>query len=148
MAASSSPAVSNYSGKSSPRFADPRVAILNTDAGRRVLAIMIKFNALAIVAVAAFAATSAFAGDKAHCAGMQASNDGKMACASYANLNLTAEQKAKMDALSAECHKGGATEATMAKMDKEAQTILNKEQYASWKSAHNKDEKKSEKTQS
>ena len=104
-------------------------------------------KALAIVAVTVFAASSAFAGDKGHCAGMQASNDGKMACASYANLNLTAEQKSKMDALSAECHKGGANEATMAKMDKEAQQILNKEQYASWKSAH-KDEKKSEKTQS
>ena len=108
---------------------------------------MMKFKALAIVAVGAFAATSAFAGEKGHCAGMQASNDGKMACASYANLNLTAEQKAKMDALSAECHKGGSNEATMAKMDKEAKSILNKEQYASWKAAH-KDEKKSEKTQS
>ena len=108
---------------------------------------MIKFKALAIVAVGAFAATSAFAGDKGHCAGMQASNDGKMACASYANLNLTAEQKSKMDALAAECHKGGANEATIAKMDKEAQSILTKEQYASWKSAH-KDGKNSEKTQS
>ncbi len=108
---------------------------------------MIKFKALAVIAVGAFAATSAFAGDKGHCAGMQASNEGKMACASYANLNLTAEQKAKMDALSAECHKGGATEATMARMEKEAKTILTKEQYASWKAAH-KDEKKSEKTQS
>lgn len=108
---------------------------------------MMKFKALAIVAVGAFAATSAFAGDKAHCAGMTASNDGKMACASYANLNLTAEQKSKMDALSAECHKGGMTEATMAKMDKEAKSILTKDQYASWKAAH-KDDKKSEKTQS
>ena len=122
-------------------------AILNTDTRRRVSAIMMKFKALAIVAVGAFAATSAFAGDKGHCAGMTASNDGKMACASYANLNLTAEQKSKMDALAAECHKGGANEATMAKMDKEAKSILNKEQYASWKAAH-KDEKKSEKTQS
>ena len=78
---------------------------------------------------------------------MKASNDGKMACASYANLNLTAEQKSKMDALSAECHKGGANEATMAKMDKEAQSILTKEQYASWKVCA-QDEKKSEKTQS
>ncbi len=109
---------------------------------------MIKLNALAVVAVAAFAATSAFAGEKGHCAGMQARNDGKMGCASYANLNLTAEQKSKMDALAAECHKGGMTEATMAKMDKEAKSILTQEQYASWKSAHKKDEKKSEKTQS
>ena len=108
---------------------------------------MLKLKAFAVVAVAAFAATSAFAGDKGHCAGMTASNDGKMSCASYANLKLTAEQKAKMDALSAECHKGGMTEATMAKMDKEAKSILTKEQYVSWKSAH-KDEKKSEKTQS
>jgi hypothetical protein len=36
----------------------------------------------------------------------------------------------------------------MAKMDKEAQSILNKEQYASWKAAHKDGEKKSEKTQS
>ena len=108
---------------------------------------MLKLKAFAVVAVVAFAATSAFAGDKGHCAGMTASNDGKMACASYANLKLTAEQKSKMDALSAECHKGGMTEATMAKMDKEAKSILTQEQYASWKSAH-KDEKKSEKTQS
>jgi len=105
---------------------------------------MMKFKALAIIAVGAFAATSAFAGDKeGHCAGMKASNDGKMACASYANLNLTVEQKTKMDALSAECHKGGANEATMAKMDKEAKDILSKDQYAQWKSAHT--EKKSDK---
>lgn len=102
-----------------------------------------KFKALAVVAVGAFAATSAFAGDKAHCAGMQASAEGKVGCASYANLNLTAEQKTKMDALSAECHKGGATEATMVKMDKEAQGILTKDQYAQWKAAHT--EKKTEK---
>jgi len=104
---------------------------------------MMKFKALAIVAVGVFAASSAFAGDKAHCAGMTASNDGKMACASYANLNLTAEQKTKMDALSAECHKGGANEATMAKMDKEAKGILSQDQYAQWKSAHT--EKKTDK---
>jgi hypothetical protein len=102
-----------------------------------------KFKALAIIAVSVFAASSAFAGDKGHCAGMQASNDGKMACASYANLNLTTEQKSKMDALSAECHKGGNSEATMAKMDKEAKSILSKDQYAQWKSAHS--EKKSDK---
>lgn len=99
-------------------------------------------KALAIVAVGAFAVSSAFAGDKAHCA-MQTSADGKMACASYANLNLTAEQKTKMDTLSAECHKGGANEATMAKMDKEAKSILTKDQYAQWKSSHT--EKKSDK---
>ena len=121
---------------------------MNSRRARRVSGIMMKFKALAIVAVGAFAATSAFAGDKGHCAGMTASNDGKMACASYANLNLTAEQKSKMDALSAECNKGGANEATMAKMDKQAQSILTKEQYASWKSAHKDGEKKSEKTQS
>ncbi len=123
------------------------IADFEQSGGRACLSCMIISKALAIVAVGAFAATSAFAGDKGHCAGMQASNDGKMACASYANLNLTAEQKSKMDAIAAECHKGGMTEATMAKMDKEAKSILTTEQYASWKSAH-KDEKKSEKTQS
>jgi hypothetical protein len=65
-----------------------------------------------------------------------------MDCANYANLNLSSEQKAKMDALAADCHKGACNEATMAKMTQGAKKVLNKEQFATWKSSQN--EKKSE----
>lgn len=64
----------------------------------------------------------------------------------FANLNLTEDQKPKMEKLAAECRKGGCNEATMAHMNKEAEKILSKEQLATWKSSHGG--KKSEKTQS
>ena len=65
----------------------------------------------------------------------------------FANLNLTADQKAKMQKAAADCHKGGCTEETMAKMNKEAEQILSKEQYATWKESH-KTHKPADKTQS
>ena len=106
-----------------------------------------KLKVLAVVAAAAFAASSSFAGDKACCA-QGAGNVAKEGCEmTFANLNLNADQKAKMEKLSAECHKGGCTEATMAKMDKEAKRVLSKEQYATWHQSH-KTHKASDKTQS
>ena len=57
-----------------------------------------------------------------------------MACqASLATLNLTAEQKMKMDAAMAEHHKAGCNEATEAKYMKEAEGILTAEQFAKFK---------------
>ena len=106
---------------------------------------MIKLKGLAFVAVAVFAATSAFAGDKACCAS-HAKND-KMSCSShnYSNLNLSAEQKVKMEALQADCKKGGCTKESMDKFMKSAEGILSKEQYATLKSEcakkHDKDAK-------
>ena len=91
-----------------------------------------KIKTLAVVVAAAFAAASVFAGEKA-CCGQHATKEAKMDCANYANLNLSAEQKTKMDALAADCHKGGCNEATMAKMTKGAKKVLNKEQFATWK---------------
>jgi len=91
-----------------------------------------KFKALAILAAAAFAATPVFAGDKACCA-HQAANSAKMDCTNFANLNLTAEQKTKMDSLAEECHKAGCTEQSMAQMEKGAAAVLSKEQFATWK---------------
>lgn len=94
-----------------------------------------KSKALALIAAGIFAATSAFAGDKACCANM-AKNDMKGACsATFANLSLTSEQKSKMEKLAAECDKGGCNEQTMAKMEKGASKVLNKEQFAQWKAA-------------
>jgi Spy/CpxP family protein refolding chaperone len=98
----------------------------------------------AISALGLFA-TSAFAHDKACCAGM-AGNESKEACsATFANLDLTAAQKAKMEKLAARCEKGGCDEATMAQMEKGAKGVLTKEQFAAWKAACSS--KHSEKTQ-
>lgn len=106
---------------------------------------MIKLKGLAFVAVAVLAATSAFAGDKACCAS-NAKND-KMSCAShnYAKLNLSDEQKVKMEALQADCKKGGCTKESMDKFMKSAEGILSKEQFATMKTEcakkHDKDSK-------
>jgi Spy/CpxP family protein refolding chaperone len=68
-----------------------------------------------------------------------------MACqASMASLNLTAEQKTKMDAAMAEHHKAGCNEATEAKFMQEAEGILTADQYAKFKAEckHEKDKTK------
>ncbi len=95
-----------------------------------------KLNALAIVAASAFAASTVFAGDA--CCAKKTAKSAEMGCANYASLNLTAEQKTRMDELAAECHKGGCNEATMARMSAEAEKVLTKEQFAAWKAGHSK----------
>jgi hypothetical protein len=94
---------------------------------------MKKFNLLAFLAVAAFATSPLFAGDKACCAS-HANHVSKEACvATFAKLDLTAEQKSKMEVLAEDCAKGGCNKESMAKMEKSAKKILNKEQFAAWK---------------
>jgi Spy/CpxP family protein refolding chaperone len=88
---------------------------------------------IALVAAGAFAAGTMFAGEHGDCA-KKAGNDGKMACTvSLASLNLTTDQKTKMETAMAEHHKAGCTEATEAKFMKEAQGILTPEQFAKFK---------------
>jgi hypothetical protein len=90
-------------------------------------------KALALMAVASLAFSPAFAHDQACCAGM-ASNEMKGACsATFAKLDLNAAQKSKMEKLAADCEKGGCNEQSMARMEKSARRILNKEQFATWK---------------
>jgi len=94
---------------------------------------MIKFNVLAFLAIATLATSPLFAGDKACCA-TAANHTSKEACeATFAKLDLTAEQKSKMETLAAACAKGGCNKESMAKMEKSAKGILNKEQFAAWK---------------
>lgn len=97
------------------------------------------------MAAAAFAITPAFAHDKdkehACCA-----TKGTMDCAAtYANLNLSTEQKAKMDALVEKCKGTGCTKESTEAFMKSAQEILSKEQMASFKTecgkAHQHDKK-------
>ncbi len=80
-----------------------------------------------------FAAGSLFAGQNGDCT-KQVRNDGKMACeVSTANLNLTAEQKTKMDAAMADHHKAGCSKASEKAYMKEAKGILTPEQFAKFK---------------
>ena len=92
---------------------------------------MIK-TTLALLAAGAFA-TSAFAGGAPCCAG-EASADGKANCMTFASLNITADQKAKLETWQAQCMKGGCTKETRSAFMKKAKTILSPDQYAELKS--------------
>src|SRR3984893_14806380 len=96
---------------------------------------MRKFTGLALMAAAAFAVTSAYAGDKEKDGGCCATRaNSKMDCSqTYAKLNLSAEQKTKMDALVEKCNKNGCTKESMEAFMKSAEGILSKEQMATMK---------------
>ena len=99
---------------------------------------------IALTVAGLFAAGTMFAGEHGDCA-KKAGNEGKMACqASLANLNLTAEQKTKIDAAMTEHHKAGCNEASEAKFMKDAEGILTAEQFAKFKAEckHEKDKTK------
>ena len=84
---------------------------------------------IALVAAGLFAAGTVFAGEHADCA-KQVGHKDKMACeVSLASLNLTPEQKTKMDAAMAEHAKAGCTEASEAKYTEQAKSILTKDQF-------------------
>jgi Spy/CpxP family protein refolding chaperone len=70
------------------------------------------------------------------------SKEMKMACSiPLANLNLTPEQRKKMDAVMAEHHKAGCTEANEAKYMEEARAIMTPEQYAKFKEEYDRSPK-------
>ena len=94
-----------------------------------------KTRFLLAITAAAFTAASAFAGDKACCATATTASNKHDCEATFANLDLNAEQKAKMQKLAEECTKGGCNKDTMAKMEESAKSILSKEQLAAWKAA-------------
>ncbi len=98
---------------------------------------MTKLTGLALIAAAAFAVTSAQAGDKdkdGGCCATHAKNDSKMDCSqTYAKLNLSADQKTKMDTLVAKCNKDGCTKENMEAFMKSAESILSKEQMTTLK---------------
>ena len=100
---------------------------------------------IALVTAGLFAAATMFAGEHGNCT-KQVGNEAKMACqVSLASLNLTPEQKTKMDAAMEEHHKAGCSEASEHKYMQEAKGILNKDQFAKFKAECKKGEK--EKTQ-
>ncbi len=93
---------------------------------------MIKITTSALVAAAMLITSSAFAGDKACCA-QGVSNTSKTACADLAALNLTPDQKAKIEAWQAECMKAGCTKESRKTFLKQAKGILSAEQFAQLK---------------
>ena len=92
---------------------------------------MTKF--IALVAAGMFAAGTMFAGEHGDCT-TKVGNEAKAACqVKLASLDLTPEQKTKMDAAMAAHEKAGCSEASEAKYMKDAEGILTKEQYAKFK---------------
>jgi Spy/CpxP family protein refolding chaperone len=100
---------------------------------------MTKF--IALVAAGLFATGTMFAGEHGDCT-KKVGHEAKAACqVVLASLNLTAEQKTKMDAIMAEHEKAGCTEASEAKYMQEAKGILTQEQYAKFEAQCKKGEK-------
>src|SRR3954452_12677362 len=98
---------------------------------------MKKFTAL--MAAAAFAISPAFAGDKEKDKSPCCAVKGEMDCAAtYAKMNLSTEQKAKMDALVEKCKGAGCTKESTEAFMKSAAGILSKEQMAAFKTECNK----------
>ena len=83
---------------------------------------MIKIT-IALVTAAILAASSAFAGDHGCCA-KGASNAQSMACVNLASLNLTPDQKNKIETWLAECMKAGCTKDSRQTFLKQARGIL------------------------
>jgi hypothetical protein len=93
---------------------------------------MIKITTIALVAAAMLTASSAFAGDKACCV-KGASNKSSMSCVNLATLNLSPDQKAKIEAWQADCTKAGCTKASRETFLSRAKGILSAEQFAQLK---------------
>ena len=88
---------------------------------------------LALLAAAAFAVTPVFAGDKDKDQSCCATKGDMDCAATYAKLNLSAEQKTKMDALVEKCKGAGCTKESNEAFMKSAESILSKEQMATFK---------------
>ena len=80
-------------------------------------------------------------GDMACCA-KNASN--QQSCANLASLNLTADQKSKIEAWQSACMKAGCTKESRQAFLKKAEGILSKDQYAKLKAECNKSVQKTE----
>ena len=119
---------------------DQRVSDLN-DNPSGIVYVATMTRLIALVAAGLFAAGTMFAGEHRDCS-KKVGNEAKAACqASLASLNLTPEQKTKMDAVMAQHEKAGCSEASEAKYMQEAKGILTKEQYTKFEAQCKKGEK-------
>lgn len=118
--------------------------ILNDVPHVKVRAPMIKL--IALITAGLFAAVTVFAGEHGNCT-KQVGNERKMACeVSLASLNLTLDQKTKMDAAMEEHHKAGCNEASEAKYMEAAKSMLTPEQYAKFEAQCKKGERSNTQT--
>ncbi len=85
-----------------------------------------------LISAAMLAASSAFAGDDACCA-KGAVNAHSMECINLASLNLTADQKTKIEAWQTECMKAGCTKESRQTFLNHAKGILSSQQFAELK---------------
>jgi hypothetical protein len=85
-----------------------------------------------LVAAVMLAASSAFAGDKACCA-KGATTAHSVACVNLASLNLTSDQRTKIEAWQSECMKAGCTKQSRESFLTHAKAILSAEQFAQLK---------------
>ena len=92
---------------------------------------MIKITTTALLAVGMLMASTAFAGDKACCA--KGAANASVACVNLATLNLTADQKTKIEAWQAECMKAGCTKESRQTFLSHSKAILSAEQFAQLK---------------
>src|SRR2546425_3993156 len=106
---------------------------------------MVKSIGMSVVAAAMLMASIAFAkgksGDMACCV-KNASN--QQSCANLASLNLTADQKSKIEAWQSECVKAGCTKESRQTFLRKAQGLLSADQYAKLKAECNKSARKTE----
>ncbi len=93
---------------------------------------MSKIITTAFVAAAMLAASSAFAGDHACCAKGAASTH-STECINLASLNLTPDQKTRIEAWQAECMKAGCTKKSRQTFLSNAKGILSPQQFAELK---------------
>lgn len=93
---------------------------------------MIKIAATTLVAAAILATSSAFAGDHACCA-KGAANAQSTACVNLASLNLTPDQKTRIEAWQTECMKAGCTKDSRQRFLTRAKGVLSAQQFAQLK---------------
>jgi hypothetical protein len=103
---------------------------------------MVKLIGTAVLA-AMLIGSPVFAGGGKACCPKSASND-KAMCTDFASLNLTADQKSKLEAWQSECVKAGCTKESRAKFLQQAKGILSADQYAKLKGQCEKSGEKSE----
>jgi hypothetical protein len=93
---------------------------------------MIRITTTALVAAAMLTTSSLFAGDHACCA-KGAANAHSTTCLSLASLNLTPDQKSKIETWQSECMKAGCTKESRQMFLSRAKGILSPEQFAQLK---------------
>jgi hypothetical protein len=103
---------------------------------------MIKILGVAVIA-AGLMASPVFAGGGKACCAKSASND-KAMCTNFASLNVTNEQKSKLEAWQSECVKAGCTKQSRAKFLQQAKGILSSDQYTKLKAQCEKSAKKTQ----